>query len=559
MLILGKNITPLTVRTKFSIWEASLSDPIRNPRLKVKLFTLCMWGVRLAYILRLPFGSSWLRAGVAYHLLRLSELHPGDYYERAHDLLMDCDLQIFFDGPLSLRESALTCLVAYGEREKILAVTKMALERNVPTGDPSLALVLGAACLGVNAEAEAASLFADWHNKPADADGGGYLAGVFPVRILFPKHCGRTDEAGSCTFTLPGIMGRFTDAKVRLPLPFEDCAVIENAQIAGSFTILDDQGSIVVYDLAGHPRHHYVAGHYTLMKGSSLAMDRAVMFYPYKAQAHLPSAIHLAGRSSVNYFHWMVEYLPRMLNAIEAGVARGTPLIAPADIPESMRRALELANDGYFSIHWHAPDTLLKVDKLYVPSMQSFIVDGRSLPFNMIGALSSRHLRFVRDRILQHVAKNSDDRRFPERIYLLRGHRARGISTEKKIGQILEREGFVALDPATWCFEDQVRLFRDAKIIVGGTGAGFTNLMFCTQSPDVLAFIGSHNEDFALFSNLLQAVGGGRYTQVLGKPEMLASSAPSDDHYVHVNFSIKAGDVLKTLRRLKKTPRYPTT
>ena len=166
-----------------------------------------------------------------------------------------------------------------------------------------------------------------------------------------------------------------------------------------------------------------------LMKGSSLAMDQAVMYYPYKAQAHLPSAIHLAGRSSVNYFHWMAEYLPRVLNAIEAGVARGTPLIAPADIPESMRRALELVNDGYFSIHWHASDTLLTVDKLYVPSMHSFIVDCRALPFWMIGALSSRHLRFVRDQILQHVAKNSDDRRFPERVYLLRGHRARVVST----------------------------------------------------------------------------------------------------------------------------------
>jgi len=559
MLILGKTISLVILGSKFLKCIECFCGPAIAHRLRQKIFVPLMWTARLVNVLRLPLGSGLLRALVAYHFLRMAELQEGENYERAHNLLMGCDPEVFSVGPLSLRGNALTCLAAYRERDKILAITKIALERKAHIRNRKYALLLGGACLGVNAEAEAETLFSDCRTEHADADGGGCLAGVFPVRILFPKHFSRTDEAGSCTFTLPGVMGYFPDTKVRVPMPFEGCAVVENAQVAGAFSILDDQGSIVVYDLAGHPQHDYVAGHYSLMKGSSLAMDRAVMYYPYKAQAHLPSAIHLAGRSFDNYFHWMVEYLPRMLNAIEAGVPRGTPLIAPANIPKTMRRALELVNDDYFSIHWHTSDTLLKVDRLYVPSMQSFIVDGHSLPFWMIGALSSRHLRFVRDRILQHIAKDSDHSRFPERVFLLRGNRARVVSTEKKIRAALEREGFISLDPATLCFEDQVRLFRDAKVIVGGSGAGFANLMFCTQSPDVLAFIGSHNEDFTLFSNLFQAVAGGRYTQILGEPEMSASSAVSQDYYVHVNFSIKMSDVLMVLRRLEETPRYPIT
>ena len=103
------------------------------------------------------------------------------------------------------------------------------------------------------------------------------------------------------------------------------------------------------------------------------------------------------------------------------------------------------------------------------------------------------------------------------------------------------------------CFEDQVRLFRDAKVIVGASGAAFTNLLFCCQNPDVLALIASHNVDFPLFANLLRVAGTGRYTHVPGRPAVVPEAVPNEDQYVHVNFTTKIEDILGALKLMQRT------
>ena len=382
-----------------------------------------------------------MRLGLATHLLRLAELRDKNDYHDANALLVGCDPKSFLKISRLSLESALKCLAAHGHRDQILAIAAEVMRSSLERVEPDLALIVGAACLGVNAEAEADALFASWRDVAPSSSGGGYLSGVFPVRTLFPNHWERVEEFGYCTFALPSIMGKPREQKVRLPLPHDGCAVMENALIAGAFTVLDDAGSIIVYDLAGHPRYPYVAGHNSLMKGSPLVPDRAVMHYSYWAQNHLPKAVHLSGRCASNYFHWLVEYLPRILNAIEAGADPDAALLVPAKSPSSMRRALDLVNNRHFPVHTLAKGTLLKVDRLYVPSMHSCVVDGLALPLPQIGGLSARHLRFVRERILQYVERNGVNRCFPERVYSCEASVPARSETKKKFSEFLRARG----------------------------------------------------------------------------------------------------------------------
>ena len=203
------------------------------------------------------------------------------------------------------------------------------------------------------------------------------------------------------------------------------------------------------------------------------------------------------------------------------------PLIIPANIPESMRRALDIVNAGRFPVHELARGALLSADRLHVPSMQSYVVDGRAIPFPRIGALSARHLRFVRERILRFVNESEPSRRFPQKVYLSRGRRARTATNENEIQGALESKGFFMIDPVALDFVDQVRLFRDAEVIVGATGAASHQPTILRTRSGVFALVAvKQNIDFTLFTNVLQVAGGGRYNQVPGNFDRFASSRP---------------------------------
>jgi hypothetical protein len=349
----------------------------------------------------------------------------------------------------------------------------------------------------------------------------------------------------------PLIMGRPSEHFLTLPLPFQGCFAIERARVFGEFNIIDENDRLVVYDHAGHPRLPEVAGQALEVRGTPLAMDRAAVYYAYNRRERAPSAIHIAGRCAPNYFHWMIEYLPRVLTAIEAGVDPDAKLLIPANMPISMCRALDIVNAGRFPVHEFASGILLEVDKLFVPSMPSCIVDGRALPLSRISALSPRHLRFVRERILRHVQCDESARPLPRKVFLTRGRRVRSLDTEDQIRSALAAKGFVAVDPAKLRFEDQVRLFRDAEVIVSSSGAALTNLLFCERSPNVIALIGTHNVDFNLFSNVLQIAGGGRFSHVTGRPLTTATQSVNEHHYIHVDYGVRVQDVMETLHRLQ--------
>ena len=57
---------------------------------------------------------------------------------------------------------------------------------------------------------------------------------------------------------------------------------------------------------------------------------------------------------------------------------------------------------------------------------------------------------------------------------------------ENEIMDILKPYGFVSISPECLTFEEQVSLFHGAKWIIGGTGAAFTNVLFCSEGCKIL-------------------------------------------------------------------------
>lgn len=77
-------------------------------------------------------------------------------------------------------------------------------------------------------------------------------------------------------------------------------------------------------------------------------------------------------------------------------------------------------------------------------------------------------------------------------------------STE--VEQLFRERGFEIIYPEEMSFEDEVNIFRNADIIVGATGAAFTNIVYCKEGA-VVAIIAPETHKSYFFSNIAYMVG----------------------------------------------------
>lgn len=90
-----------------------------------------------------------------------------------------------------------------------------------------------------------------------------------------------------------------------------------------------------------------------------------------------------------------------------------------------------------------------------------------------------------RERLLGTVASQSGKRR----IYVSRKDAgSRKFDNEDEIITLLQRYGFESVELSTYNFADKVRLFAEADVVVGLSGAGLTNVMFCPRGSTLIEF-----------------------------------------------------------------------
>ncbi len=298
--------------------------------------------------------------------------------------MRECKPSSFLDIAEDRLQGDLDCLATLGERDLILAIAAVYGAAASRDAHPRRLLLLAAACVAIGAEDRATALLSSLEPRPRAAKPLGRLAGIYAVRELFPPHWSRRDEAGLVRVLKPSVMGRPSEHAVTLPLPFQGCVAIERVRVFGEFNILDENDNLVVYDHAGHPRLPEVAGQALEVRGTPLAMIAPRSITPTTGEADCHPQFTSRDVVAPNYFHWIVEYLPRILTAIEASVDQHAKLLIPANMAGSMRRALDIVNAGHFPVHEFASRDLLEVDRLFVPALQSCIVDGRALPLSHI-------------------------------------------------------------------------------------------------------------------------------------------------------------------------------
>jgi hypothetical protein len=182
-----------------------------------------------------------------------------------------------------------------------------------------------------------------------------------------------------------------------------------------------------------------------------------------------------------NYYHWVVDILPRLANV--AGVlADGTPVVAPPGLHGARRRMLDLA--------LAAADA--EGAQVIVPDPGAHRFARLVLPTRITDTLdiSSVQWDFLRRAMLPHAEAPAARRR----LYISRRDAAvRRIANEDEIVPGLLRRGFQMVVMSGQSPEAQAGLFQGADVVVAHHGAALANLAFCDPGTLVIElFHGGH-------------------------------------------------------------------
>lgn len=188
----------------------------------------------------------------------------------------------------------------------------------------------------------------------------------------------------------------------------------------------------------------------------------------------------LAGLSGHNYFHWMVDILPRLALLRQSGWPEPDWLwINWSDLP-FQRQTLDLLGISASRLLPADQWPCIQAEQLIVPAFAGHL--GWAEPWA---------LDWLRQQFLPLVAApwaNADAK--PERIYISRNRaHHRRLLNEAAVLAELEALGFVAVELETLSLAEQIARFARAEVIVAPHGGGLTNTIFCCPGTTVVELV----------------------------------------------------------------------
>ncbi|MFT5923081.1 MAG: capsular polysaccharide biosynthesis protein [Paraglaciecola sp.] len=244
----------------------------------------------------------------------------------------------------------------------------------------------------------------------------------------------------------------------------------------------------------GHLIHHYQNKLAIVRKEPANSLYKGILINGYYDQ---------------NYYHWIIDTLSQLQYINELPEKYNDFPILISHMSEKIRSIKELIS-------------LFNIDRkiLYLPSTNDYVVrdlliissPNRSC-FRMIGSARQmadytycrrENINYIRDLVLRQFVGSST--LSAKKIFLSPSMKHRKYNQES-VFNCLEVFGFVKINPEQMGLLEQAIIFNSAEIIVGPTGATWTNLIFAKAGTKALSWMAEEWGDFSAFSNIAEMVG----------------------------------------------------
>ena len=188
----------------------------------------------------------------------------------------------------------------------------------------------------------------------------------------------------------------------------------------------------------------------------------------------------LNARYSHNYFHWLIEILPRAASLRRAGITADYYLVdCLSPFQQSALAALGIERRQLIQPHCKL---LLEADELVVPSFPS-----------------PDCLREFGRMMLAGLGADGPVTA-PRRIFISRRRTGtRTLANELQLDQLLHAHGFETHSMEDYPLAKQARLVREAEIVVATHGAGLANLVFARPGMRVIEIVPAGRFNYACY------------------------------------------------------------
>ena len=337
---------------------------------------------------------------------------------------------------------------------------------------------------------------------------------------------------------------RAVDSSVPIPAPAQGWLHLADAVVQDGGTVFSG-GALVAYEKAADPTLDFVAGQWDSIYGNGRQPGSALVRHREPSARTFESGVLLSGRNDNNWYHWLIEYLPRAFQ-LDESIPHDVPFVISERTPQSAFDALRAASDR----------EIIRIDSslanhfetLHVLAPPVQILDTPRVPWRRGLSMNTAPLIAARSRWLNPGTGASGDR-----VFLQRRSAHRGLTNEAALVEIAVKNGLRVVDPGQLNWARQLELFSTAQLVVGASGAVMGNYLLMAPKSEILAFSSKPLGDFVLPAAIAR-VAGANFSYVLGPPTTRLEDHSNRNLWLHSNFSVAPkqftsalGDVLGQL------------
>lgn len=219
-------------------------------------------------------------------------------------------------------------------------------------------------------------------------------------------------------------------------------------------------------------------------------------------------AIFLGGNYSRNYYHLLYEILIKFEQIDRPILDINIPILVDKicfEVPQYLE-LFSILNKKERKMIPLNKGVRYKVKQLFHFSCPNFIPPNFANGINILPVDTLFNLKSL-DYLRNKMLTLSTQANFSKRLFLSRSKASgRRKFNEDDVFDVFEKYGFKTVCPEHYSIADQIAMFNNAEFIAGGSGAAFTNLLFCNQSCKVIIFA-KNKIPFSGFSTIASYVG----------------------------------------------------
>lgn len=204
--------------------------------------------------------------------------------------------------------------------------------------------------------------------------------------------------------------------------------------------------------------------------------------------------VSLLGIFSTLWAHFIIQFLPKLLIAIEKGILldKEVVILVPFYKDNQIREIISIYADRY-------PHVTIKIadDKYSYVCKKLYYIPSLTVQVNQAAYIHPHFCVFtnlMKDLLSKHFidlfVEKANQLVTPvySKIYLPRVGYHRTIVNHEEVDQYFKNNGFEFIYPDKLSLLEKIRIFNNADIIAGPLSGGFTNAFFCRKNAKILGF-----------------------------------------------------------------------